>query len=140
MRIASAILLYFGVVFGTGFLLGPIRVLWLEPRVGPIVATACEAPFLLMAMLVAARWVPRVLNVRRTPKNLVWIGIGSLTLLQMADFAVGFWLRGTGAAEQFGLFLTGQGRIYAALLALFAVMPWAANCWLDRGKLGGDVR
>jgi len=65
MRVALAILLYFGVVFGAGFLLGPIRVVWLEPRLGLIVATACEAPFLLMAMLVAARWVPRVLNIRR---------------------------------------------------------------------------
>jgi len=45
MRIALAILLYFGVVFGAGFLLGPIRVVWLEPRFGPIIATACEAPF-----------------------------------------------------------------------------------------------
>jgi hypothetical protein len=140
MRIASAMLLYFGLVFATGFLLGPIRVLWLEPRVGPIVATACEAPFLLMAMLVAARWVPRVLNIRRAPKTLLSIGIGALALLQMADFTVGIWLRGTGAAEQLGQFLTGQGRIYAALLALFAVMPWAANCWLDRDKHGGGVR
>ena len=140
MQIASAILLYFGVVFGAGFLLGPIRVLWLEPRVGPIVATACEAPFLLMAMLVAARFVPRVLNIRRAPKTLLSIGIGALALLQIADFTVGIWLRGTGPTEQFGQFLTGQGSIYMALLALFAVMPWAANCWLDRGKLGGDVR
>jgi hypothetical protein len=45
MRIAAAGLLYFAIVFGTGFILGPIRVLWLEPRVGPLVATACEAPF-----------------------------------------------------------------------------------------------
>ena len=25
---------YFGLVFGTGFVLGPVRVLWLAPRVG----------------------------------------------------------------------------------------------------------
>jgi hypothetical protein len=29
-------------------------------RSRPIMATACEAPFLLLAMVVAARWVPRV--------------------------------------------------------------------------------
>jgi hypothetical protein len=94
MRVALAILLYFGVVFGAGFLLGPIRVVWLEPRLGLIVAAACEAPFLLMAMLVAARWVPRVLNIRREPKTLILVGIGALVLLQIADFTVGFWLRG----------------------------------------------
>ena len=135
MRVALAILLYFGVVFGTGFLLGPIRVVWLEPRLGLIVATACEAPFLLMAMLVAARWVPRVLNIRREPKTLILVGIGALVLLQIADFTVGFWLRGIAPAEQVAQFGTGQGNIYAALLALFAIMPWAANCWLKRLKV-----
>jgi len=48
---------------------------------GPIIATACEAPFLLMAMLDAARWVPRVLNIRRDPKTLILVGIGALERL-----------------------------------------------------------
>jgi hypothetical protein len=115
-------------------------VLWLEPRFGPIIATACEAPFLLMAMLIAARRVPRFLNIRRDPKTLVLVGIGSLALLQIADFTVGFWLRGITPTEQFAQLLTGQGNIYAALLALFTIMPWAANCWLGRLKLHGYVR
>jgi hypothetical protein len=140
MRIALAILLYFGAVFGVGFLLGPIRVMWLEPRFGPIIAAACEAPFLLIAMLVAARWVPRFLNIRRDAKTLVLVGIGALALLQIADFAVGFWLRGITPTEQFAQLLTGQGNIYAALLALFATMPWAANCCLERLKLRGHDR
>src|SRR3984893_18732776 len=74
MRVALAMLFYFGLVFGVGFLLGPIRALWLEPRFGPIIATACEAPFMLLAILVAARWVPRVLNIQRDSKALVLIG------------------------------------------------------------------
>jgi hypothetical protein len=129
MRITLTILLYFGVVFGIGFLLGPIRVLWLEPRFGPIIATACEAPFMLLAMVVAARWAPRVLHIRRDAKTLVLIGIGALVLLQIADFSVGFWLRGITPTELVLQFLTAQGNIYAALLALFAIMPWAANWW-----------
>jgi hypothetical protein len=72
-RVTLAMLFYFGLVFGDGFLLGPIRVLWLEPRFGPIIATACEAPFMLLAILVAGRWVPRVLNIRRDPKTLVLV-------------------------------------------------------------------
>ena len=140
MRITLAMLFYFGSVFGVGFLLGPIRVLWLEPRFGPIIATACEAPFMLLAILVAARWVPRVMNTRRDPKTLVLIGIGSLVLLQIADFTIGFWLRGNSPKEQFVQLLTGQGNIYVVLLALFAIMPWASNCWLERFKLRGHVR
>src|ERR1700694_300301 len=140
MRVTLAMLFYFGLVFGTGFLLGPIRVLWLEPRFGPIIATACEAPFLLLAILIAARWVPRVLNIRRDSKALVLIGVGSLVLLQIADFTIGFWVRGITPKEQFVQLLTGQGNIYAALLALFAIMPWAANCWIDRLELRGHDR
>ena len=140
MRVTLAILLYFGVVFGVGFLLGPFRVWWLEPRFGPIIATACEAPFMLLAILVAARWVPRVMNIRRDPKTLVLIGIGSLVLLQIADFTIGFWLRGISPKEQFVQLLTGQGNIYVVLLALFAIMPRASNCWLERFKLRGHVR
>lgn len=135
MRVTLAMLFYFGLVFGVGFLLGPIRVLWLEPCFGPIIATACEAPFMLLAILVAARWVPRVLNIRRDSKTLVLIGVGSLVLLQIADFTIGFWLRGITPTEQFVQLLTGQGNIYAALLALFAIMPWAGNCWPELLKL-----
>ena len=140
MRVTLAMLLYFGVVFAVGFLLGPFRVWWLEPRFGPIIATACEAPFMLLAILVAARWVPRVMNIRRDPKTLVLIGIGSLVLLQIADFTIGFWLRGISPKEQFVQLLTGQGNIYVVLLALFAIMPWASNWWRERFKLRGHVR
>ena len=34
LRLVKPAAIYFGVVFGAGFALGPIRVLWLEPRVG----------------------------------------------------------------------------------------------------------
>ena len=134
MRITLATLLYFGLVFGAGSLLGPIRMLWLEPRFGPIIATACEAPFLFLAMLIAARWSPRILNIRQDSKALVWIGIGSLVLLLIADFIVGFWLRGISPTNQFVQLLTGQGKIYVGLLALFAIMPWAANWSPERLK------
>jgi hypothetical protein len=56
-------------------------------------------------------------------------------LLQMADFSIGFWLRGITPREQFVQLLTGQGNIYAALPTLFAVTPWAANCWPELLKL-----
>jgi hypothetical protein len=81
-----------------------------------------------------------VVNIRRDPKALVLVGIGSLASLQIADFAVGFWLRGITPPEQFTQLLTVQGNIYVALLALFAIMPWAANCWPERLKLRGPVR
>jgi len=123
MRIVAATACYFAIVFGAGFLLGPIRVLWLEPRVGPIIAAGCEAPFLLAAMVVAARWVPRVLRLQRDLVSLLLMGVGALVLQQIADFAVGIGLRGISASEQLAQFVTLQGLIYAVLLVAFVVMP-----------------
>ena len=38
MRIVKAGVLYFAIVFGAGFALGPIRILWAVPRYGTRVA------------------------------------------------------------------------------------------------------
>jgi hypothetical protein len=63
---------------------------------------------MLLAILVAARWVPRVLNIRRDSKTLVLIGVGSLVLLQIADFTIGFWLQGITPPGQLVPLLIGQ--------------------------------
>lgn len=122
-----AALLYFAIVFGAGFVLGPIRVLWLEPSLGPLVATACEAPFLLAAIVAAARRVPRVMRLSRDSTSLGLVGLGALLLQQIADFAVGIGLRGLTASQQLAHFVTPEGLIYAGLLATFVAMPWLLN-------------
>lgn len=59
MRWMAASLLYFAIVIAVGFLLGPLSVLWLEPQLGKTIAVLCELPLLLVAMILAARWVLR---------------------------------------------------------------------------------
>lgn len=127
MTIAAAALLYFVIVFSVGFMLGTVRVLLLEPRLGPVVAVLCEAPILLVAMIAAALWVPRVLGLARDVRAMASIGLGALVLQQVAEFVLGYALRGLGAAEQLAKFSTPEGLIYLALLAMFAVMPLLAN-------------
>jgi hypothetical protein len=127
MRIAAAALLYFAIVFGVGFILGPIRVLWLEPNLGPLLATACEAPLLLGAIVAAARWVPRAARLGGDRAPLMLMGLGALLLQQIADFAVGIGLRGLSASEQLAHFGSPQGLIYAALLIAFVAMPALIN-------------
>jgi hypothetical protein len=123
MRIVLATLLYFAVVFGTGLVLGPVRVLWLEPRVGPAIAELIEAPFLVIAMVGAARWVPKIARTTENLRSSASIGVGALVLLLMADFTVGYSLRGLALPEQLARFATAPGVIYAILLLLFALMP-----------------
>ena len=123
MRTAAGALLYFAVVFAVAFLLGAIRVAWLEPQIGRSAAELCEAPFLLVTIAFASRWVPRVLHLRRDLVSLGLMGLGALAILQGVDLAVGVYLRGITPAEQLANFATAAGLIYAALLIAFAAMP-----------------
>lgn len=127
MRIATAAVLYFLIAFGAGFVLGPIRVFLLEPRVGSTIAVACEAPFLLAVMVVASRRVPSVVHLRHDRLSLAMMGLGALALQQAADLAVGVTLRGITPSEHVAYFGTAAGRIYAGLLLSFAVMPMLLN-------------
>jgi hypothetical protein len=53
--ILKAALAYFALVFGAGFLLGPIRILFIVPRFGVLVAELMEYP-LMLVVIVAAVW------------------------------------------------------------------------------------
>ncbi len=127
MKTAAAAALYFLTLFGVGCLLGPIRVLLIEPRFGPVAAVLCEAPFLLTAIVMAARWTPRVVHLTPRFGSMLLAGLGALVLLQACDFAVGKFLRGLNAQDQIARFATTEGLIYAALLVVFALMPVIAN-------------
>ena len=126
-KILGTAILYFVIVFGVGFLLGPIRVLLLEPRIGAVRAALCEAPFLLGAILVASQVAPRTLQLEARKRALLAVGLIALGMQQIADLAVGLTLRGLSLPEQFAKFATAEGAVYAALLALFAAMPALTN-------------
>jgi hypothetical protein len=123
MRIVAAAAFYFLIVFGTGFALGPIRVFWLEPKLGETIAVLCETPFLLAAMAAAAYWLPGRVGLPANVKSLAAMGLGALVLQQVADFAAGGALRGITPAQQVAHFATPAGVIYLALLIVFAAMP-----------------
>jgi hypothetical protein len=127
VRILAAATLYFLIVFGVGFLLGPIRVFWLEPRIGPLAAVACETPFLLAATVIAARAAPRVARLEPRASALLAVGMVALVIQQIADLTVGLTLRGISIAGQLARFATPEGAIYAVLLILFAIMPALRN-------------
>jgi len=59
MQILKAGVIYFALVFGAGFVLGPIRILWVVPRLGTRMAELMETPIMFVVILVAARWIIR---------------------------------------------------------------------------------
>jgi len=119
--------LYFLIVFGVGFLLGPMRVYLLEPRLGETMATLCEAPFLLIVIVLAARWLPKRSNMRMSVASLAAVGLGGLFLQQLADVVVGSLLRGITPAQQLSHLATPAGLIYMGLLLAYVVMPVLVN-------------
>jgi hypothetical protein len=127
MWIIAAAFLYFLIVFAVGFLLGPVRVFWLEPKLGETRAVLCEAPFLLIAIVLTARWLPSALGLRMDIVSLAGMGLGALVFLQIAEFGLGRLLRGMTLQQQFARLTRPAGLIYIAIVVVFAAMPILAN-------------
>lgn len=126
-RIVSTAALYFALVFLVGLVLGPLRVLWLEPVLGPTFAVLCETPFLLGAIWLAARWAPRWTKLDGGWISYLAAGLLALAFQQVADLAVGFGLRGMTLKDQMSFFGTPPGYIYAFDLIVFALAPVLAR-------------
>jgi hypothetical protein len=120
----KAAAIYFVMVFGAGFVLGPFRVLVLEPRVGTRVAELLEAPVMLVAIVMSGRWVGRRWGAGFGAMARLGVGLIAAGLVLVAEIAVGVGLRGMSVVEV----LTGRdsvsGTVYCGLIALSAIAPW----------------
>ncbi len=101
MQILKADILYFALVFGAGFVLGPIRILWLVPRFGTRLAELMESPPMLVVIIFAARWITARLAVPPTLFSRLGMGFIALGLLLVAEFMLVLWLRGMTISEYF---------------------------------------
>lgn len=123
MQVLKAGAFYFVLVFGAGFVLGPIRILWLVPRVGERTAELMETPIMLVVIVLAARWIARRVAVPPTPSRLLGVGFAALGLLLVVEFTVVLWLRGLTIGEYFAGRDPVAGTAYIMMLGVFAVMP-----------------
>ncbi|MGG5810127.1 hypothetical protein [Falsiroseomonas sp. CW058] len=115
--------LWFAVMFGLGFLLGPVRILLLEPRLGPTLAVLVEAVPMTAAMVLLAPWVARLFGVPPAPGPRLLMGAVGLVLLVLAETLLGMLLFGRGPGFWLERPRSPDGRIYLGLLALFFLMP-----------------
>lgn len=123
MRILKAGGLYFALVFGAGFVLGPIRLLWIVPRFGARIAELMETPVMLVVIIAAARWIVRRLAVPSTPSSRLAMGGLALGLMLTAEFTLVLWLRGLSIRDYFATRDPVSGTVYYVMLGVFAVMP-----------------
>ena len=123
MQILKAAVLYFLCVFGAGFVFGPMRILWVAPRIGTRLAEVLEAPILLVISFVAARWIVRKLTVPNTAWSRLGMGVIALGLTLVAEFTLVLWLRGLSIREYLANRDPVAATVYYVTLGVFAVMP-----------------
>jgi hypothetical protein len=123
-QLAAPALAYFAMVFGAGFLLGTLRVLWLAPQLGSRVAELSELPIMLIVTYFAARWMIKHFAVPPAAASRLIVGISALICLLIVEFTVVLWLQGMSIAEYFANRDPISGAFYTASLILFALMPW----------------
>ncbi len=123
MRAFRAGVIYFLLVFAVGWILGPIRELWAVPHFGRMAATLSEAVIMLIAMMVAARWVIRRFEVPQTLSDTLSIGLISIGLLLPAEIAGVVWVRGLSPREYLATFVTAPGVISLLMFLVFGAMP-----------------
>jgi hypothetical protein len=117
-------LIYFALVFGTGFMLGTIRVLWLVPKLGVRTAELIEMIPMFVAILLSARWINQHFSNVENSSTRLKIGFLALIFLLTAEIALGVGLRGVSIPEALLSHDPISGTVYYAMLILSALMPW----------------
>ena len=117
------VLAYFALVFGAGFALGTMRVLWLVPRLGERASELAEAPVMLLVVFLSARWIVRRFDIPLAASARLAIGFGALALLLVFEFTLVLWLQGISVRESIARRDPVSGSVYVASLVVFALMP-----------------
>jgi hypothetical protein len=123
MQILKAGALYFALVFGAGFVIGAIRILWVVPRFGTRIAELMEAPIMFVVTILAARWIVRRLVVPPKLSNRLGMGCVGLGLMLVAEFTLVLWLRGLSINEYLATRDPMSGTVYYVMLGVFCIMP-----------------
>jgi hypothetical protein len=123
MPILKAGVLYFGLVFAAGFVLGTIRTLWVVPHVGMRMAELLEAPIMLVVTISAARWTVLRLSVPRASSVRLGMGFIALALMLVAEFGFVLWIRGLSIRDYLATRDPVSGMVYYLMLLVFAAMP-----------------
>jgi len=122
-RILKAALVYFLIVFGVGFLLGPIRILLVVPRLSERMAELLEVPLILLVIILAANWIVRRFQLPMRPIYRLGPGAIAFILGLLFEFGLVLKLRGLTLTEYFVSRDPVAAAVYYVTLVLFALMP-----------------
>ncbi len=125
--VLKAALAYFALVFAAGFLLGPIRILFVVPRLGERMAELLEAPLMLAVIILAAKWIVKRFQLPFDVICRLEVGLIAFALGILFEFALVLKLRGLTLTEYFQTRDPISGIVYYLSLILFALMPLLVN-------------
>lgn len=115
---------YFAIIFGTGFLLGTLRVLLLVPALGERHAELAEMPLMLIAIYFSARFLVRKLSKITSTIGYLYAGIIALLLLLVFEFTVVLGLRDMSLQDYFSSRDPVSGTAYVVSLLIYMLMPY----------------
>lgn len=122
--ILKTALAYFALVFGAGFILGPIRILFIVPRFGVFVAELMEYSLMLVVIVAAASWLVRKFQIA---EQTLMVGVLALALVMAFEFTLVLWLRGLTLTEYLSERDPLSSFIYYLMLVVFGLMPLLVN-------------
>ena len=110
-------------MLAAGWALGPIRVLFVAPRLGPTLAVLVEAPIMLACAAMIAAGLLKHGWVRPTRLDRLTFGVLGATVALIGEFATAavFW----GPSAAVAPMTTLPGRIGLLLVAITAILPLA---------------
>lgn len=120
LRAAS---LYFLAVFAAGFVLGTIRTLWLEPRLGPLPSVLAELPVMLLWSWTACGIIVKRTAVAGGIAPRLAMGTTALLMLLAAEAVLSVTLGGRTLAEHAALYATPPVLAGLAGQMAFALFP-----------------
>jgi hypothetical protein len=123
MAIFLAAFSYFFILFLLGFLLGPIRVLKLQPRVGKLLAVIIEAPFLIFTMPWAASWSIQVFKVPSDISSRLIMGGLAWFFLILAEITISRWIMKISLPRYLKQFQHPEGLVGLSIMIIFAAIP-----------------
>jgi hypothetical protein len=123
VRVLKAAALYFGWVFGVGFVLGTIRTFWIVPHAGARTAELLETPVMLAVSLIVARAVVKRLSVPPQPASRLGMGILALVMMVAAESGLLLAIRGLTIRQYIATRDPVAAAAYYTSLVLFALFP-----------------
>jgi hypothetical protein len=114
---------YFSLAFGAGFIMGAIRVPFLVPRLGERIAELIEMPFMLVVIVLAARFITQRFALPATTPVRLGAGLLALALLIAAELLLAVALQDRSLGDYVSSRDPVSGSVYLAMLVLFAAMP-----------------